>query len=92
MTTIALLFSVFKTRPSPFCVLDEIDAPLDESNIDRFTGMLEDFLEQTQFLIVTHSKRTMSVADVLYGVTMGAAGVSKRIAVQMDREEQSAVA
>ncbi len=87
LTATALLFSLFSTRPSPFCVLDEVDAALDEANIERFTGMVKDFLERTQFVIVTHSKRTMAVADVIYGVTMEDNGVSQPMAIRFTDEQ-----
>jgi len=83
MTTIALVFAIFRSRPSPFCLLDEVDAALDESNIDRFIGLLSDFVKKSQFIIITHSKRTMGIADVLYGITMEEKGVSKRVAVDL---------
>jgi chromosome segregation protein len=89
MTAVALLFSIFMVKPSPFCVLDELDAPLDESNIKRFLVMLEKFLVNSQFIIVTHNKRTMSVADVIYGVTMQEFGVSKPVGVRMTGEKMS---
>ena len=92
MTTVALLFAIFKAKPSPFCVLDEVDAALDEANIDRFVAMLQEFLDESQFLIVTHSKRTMSAAGTIYGVTMQQSGVSKKIAVSFESSTQELVA
>jgi chromosome segregation protein len=87
LTAVALLFALFSTRPSPFCVLDEVDAPLDDSNKARFTAMVREFLKGTQFLIVTHAKVTMAAADVLYGVTMQGDGVSKPIAIRFEQEK-----
>ena len=84
MTCVALLLAIFRSRPSPFCVLDEVDAALDESNVDRFAGVLRDFLSATQFIVVTHSKKTMAAADTLYGVTMEESGVSKRVSVRFE--------
>jgi chromosome segregation protein len=84
MTALALLFSVFRTKPSPFCFLDEVDAALDEANNERFNLLLRDFEVESQFIVITHSKRTMSIADMLFGVTMQQQGVSKRIAVRFD--------
>jgi len=89
MTSIALLFAIFKSKPSPFCILDEIDAALDESNIDRFIAMVNDFLKDSQFIIITHSKRTMGIADVLYGITMQEAGVSKKVAVKLENVQRA---
>jgi chromosome segregation protein len=87
MTAVALLFSIYQVKPSPFCVLDELDAPLDESNISRFLKMLDQFTVNSQFIIVTHNKRTMNRADVIYGVTMQEFGVSKPVGVRMTSED-----
>jgi len=84
MTTIALVFAIFKWKPSPFCILDEVDAALDEANIDRFCAMVKEFLNFSQFIVITHSKRTMGLADTLYGVTMMEQGVSTKLAVKME--------
>jgi chromosome segregation protein len=85
MTCVALLLSIFKSKPSPFCILDEVDAALDEANNQRFNLIVQEFLEQSQFIIITHSKRTMQVAEQLYGVTMQEQGVSKRVSVKFDQ-------
>jgi chromosome segregation protein len=82
LTAVSLIFSLFLCRPSPFCVLDEVDAPLDDANIDRFNAILRDMAERSQFLVVTHNKRTMEVAETLYGVTMEEPGVSKIVSVR----------
>ena len=84
LTCVALLLAIFRSRPSPFCVLDEVDAALDEANIDRFTKVLQDFLAWTQFIIVTHSKKTMTCANTIYGVTMQESGVSKQVSVRFE--------
>jgi chromosome segregation protein len=84
LTAMALMFSLFKYRPSPFCLLDEIDAPLDDANIGRFVEMLQGMQDHTQFVLITHNRKTMEIADRLYGVTMEEPGVSKLISVQMN--------
>ncbi|NWF48928.1 MAG: chromosome segregation protein SMC [Ignavibacteriaceae bacterium] len=86
LTAIALLFAIYLVKPSPFCILDEIDAPLDDANIDRFTRIIKDFSKSTQFIIVTHNKRTMEAAQTLYGVTMQEEGVSKLVSVRFNEE------
>ncbi|GJQ19858.1 MAG: chromosome partition protein Smc [Bacteroidia bacterium] len=85
LTAIALLFAIYLVKPSPFCILDEVDAPLDDSNIDRFTRILRKFSTDTQFIVVTHNKRTMEAANALYGVTMEEEGVSKLVSVRFDQ-------
>jgi chromosome segregation protein len=92
MTAVALLFSIYMIKPSPFCVLDELDAPLDESNIGRFVKVLDRFIDRSQFIIVTHSKRTMARADVMYGVTMEEFGVSKPVGMRLTTSDESASA
>lgn len=89
MTAVALLMAVFESRPSPFAFLDEVDAALDESNIDRFNNVVQEFLSRSQFVVITHSKRTMASADVLYGITMEEPGVSKRISVRFEERVQT---
>ena len=89
MTAVALLFAIYMVRPSPFCILDEMDAPLDESNINRFIRVLERFVSQSQFIIITHNKRTIAKADILYGVTMEERGVSKLVGMKLTEERGS---
>jgi chromosome segregation protein len=83
LTAIALMFAIFRYKPSPFCLLDEIDAPLDDANVGRFVEMLREMLDRTQFILITHNRRTMEIADRLYGVTMEEPGVSKLISVEL---------
>jgi chromosome segregation protein len=83
LTAIALMFAIFRYKPSPFCLLDEIDAPLDDANVSRFVEMLRGMLDHTQFILITHNRRTMEIANRLYGVTMEEPGVSKLISVQL---------
>ncbi|EDY17656.1 chromosome segregation protein SMC [Chthoniobacter flavus Ellin428] len=89
MTAVALLFSIYMVKPSPFCVLDEMDAPLDESNINRFIKILDRFVGQSQFVVISHNKRTIARADALYGVTMEEHGVSKLVGVKFSRRDES---
>lgn len=84
MTAVALLLAIFRSRPSPFCILDEVDAALDESNVGRFVNVLKEFQDSTQFIMISHRKPTMAAADVLYGVTMEESGVSKRMSVRFE--------
>ena len=79
----ALLFALFKIKPSPFCVLDEVDAPLDEANVDRFITVLQSFLTSSQFIIVTHNRKTIAMGNALYGVTMEEPGISKLVSVRV---------
>ncbi len=84
LTAVALLLAIFRSKPSPFCILDEVDAALDEANIGRFADVLREFLDSSHFIIITHSKRTMAAADAIYGITMQESGISKRVSVRFD--------
>ena len=84
LTAVALIFSLFLIKPTPFCVLDEVDAPLDDANISRFAKMVQEMTDQSQFIIITHSKRTMSIVDIMYGVTMQEPGISKLVSVRIN--------
>ena len=88
LTAIALLFSILRVRPVPFCVLDEVEAALDEANVDRFARFLKEFSADTQFIVITHRKGTMEESDVLYGVTMQESGVSKLVSVRLEETSE----
>jgi len=92
LTAIALLFAIYQVKPSPFCILDEVDAPLDDANINRFVRVLKEFARETQFVVVTHNKITMAAADALHGVTMPEEGVSQLVSVRVEGEELEAAA
>jgi chromosome segregation protein len=89
MTAVSLLFAIYMVKPSPFCVLDEMDAALDESNINRFIKILDRFIGQSQFVVITHNKRTISRANLLYGVTMEEHGISKLVSVKFSGKGDS---
>ncbi|MDZ4224698.1 MAG: chromosome segregation protein SMC, partial [bacterium] len=91
LTAVALVFSIFLIKPSPFCLLDEVDAPLDDANIDRFNDMVREMTAHSQFIVITHNKRTMEKADCLYGITMEEAGISKMVSVKLgDNQKEPA--
>jgi chromosome segregation protein len=89
LTALSLLVGIFQFQPAPFCVLDEVDAPLDETNVGRFAKLIAEMSATTQFVVITHSKRTMSQADVIYGVTMQEPGVSKVVSVNLGAGNRS---
>ena len=92
LTALALLIAIFRFAPSPFCVLDEVDAPLDDANVERFTRLIEEMSSHTQFILITHNKRTMEICRVLYGVTMQEPGVSRLVSVRLEQMEPQAIA
>jgi chromosome segregation protein len=91
LVAISLLFSIYLAKPAPFCLLDEVDAPLDDANVMRFVRLLDEFKRQTQFIVITHNPRTMQVADAVYGVTMQEPGVSTIVGVRLGEVEAAAV-
>jgi chromosome segregation protein len=84
LTALSLLLALFRIKPSPFCILDEVDAPLDDANVERLADLVHEMTDHTQFVLVTHNRRTMVRADLLYGVTMEEPGVSKLVSVRME--------
>jgi chromosome segregation protein len=90
LAAVALLMAIFRYQPSPFCVMDEVDAPLDESNVARLNRLLVEMSEHTQFVVITHSKRTMEAAQALYGVTMQEPGISRLVSVRFNAAEAAA--
>ena len=84
LSAIALLFAIFRYRPSPFCLLDEVDAPLDEANVDRFTRLLREYGRETQFILITHNRRSMEIANAMYGVTMSEPGISETVSLHLE--------
>ncbi|MCL4160692.1 UNVERIFIED_CONTAM: hypothetical protein GTU68_041495 [Idotea baltica] len=84
LTAVALLFSIYLIKPAPFCIFDEVDAPLDDANIDKFNNIIREFAEISQFIIVTHNKRTMASTNIMYGVTMANLGVSSVVPVSLE--------
>jgi chromosome segregation protein len=90
LVAVSLLFSIYLTKPSPFCLMDEVDAPLDDANVGRFTNLLHEFKQSTQFIVITHNPRTMQTADAVYGVTMQEPGVSTIVGVRLGDQERAA--
>ena len=90
LTSLSLLFGIYLVKPSPFCVFDEVDAPLDEANIGRFIRLLQEFSAETQFVVITHNPRTIEAADWIYGVTMEEPGVSSVVGVKLDEALEAA--
>jgi chromosome segregation protein len=92
LTAVALIFAIFLIKPSPFCLLDEVDAPLDEVNVGRYNEILREMTDRSQFIVITHNKRTMEIVDRLFGVTMQEPGVSKLVTVNLNRIDKALAA
>jgi chromosome segregation protein len=90
MTAVALLFAIYMVKPSPLCVLDEIDAPLDDTNVGRFTDIIRDFTRFSQFIVITHNKRTVSAADAIFGATMQEKGVTRLFSMRFNKDKDEA--
>jgi len=90
LTAVSLIFAIFLIKPTPFCLLDEVDAPLDEANVGRYNEMVREMSRTSQFIVITHNKRTMEVADALYGVTMEEPGISKTVSVKLSAQAGAA--
>jgi len=88
LTAISLIFAIFLIKPSPFCLLDEVDAPLDDANVGRFNNLIRQLADKSQFIIITHNKKTMELGDRLYGVTMEEPGISKTVSVHFQTAER----
>jgi chromosome segregation protein len=88
LTAISLIFAIFLIKPSPFCLLDEVDAPLDDANVVRFNRLIQSLTENAQFIVITHNKKTMEIGDLLYGVTMENPGISKTVSVQFQEAKK----
>ena len=89
LTAVSLIFAIFQIKPSPFCILDEVDAPLDEANVARYNDMIRSMTDSSQFILITHIKRTMQLVDVLHGVTMQESGVSRLVSVKISEADAS---
>ncbi len=89
MISVAMMFAIYETNPAPFAILDEVDAPLDEANVDRFNSVISDYAKASQFIIITHHKKTMIACDALYGVTMQEPGTSTKVSVDLRKAEEA---
>jgi chromosome segregation protein len=92
LTAVALIFAIFLIKPTPFCLLDEVDAPLDDANVGRYNDIVKEMSKTSQFILITHNKRTMEITDTLYGVTMQEPGISRLVSVKLSERSESAAA